>query len=125
MRLTNANSLVVILMLTVLSACTYKPEAELIKGHWKYTSVLKGDSKMFEIGDNDRMSIESDSTFTYQIESVNKTALGTWTYSDHVLHLKYNVPDTTRHFKVNILSKYDLQIQEGEVVFNFSRIKTD
>ena len=126
MKLTSVNSqLILLLAFTMVSACQYKSETSLITGHWKYTSVEKNHESLFVIGDNDVMILQSDSLFEYHISSVNKHMYGKWSYSDHTLHLKYAEPDTTRHFKVDILSDHILKMHEGEVVFNFTRVKTD
>ncbi len=126
MKLTNANSqLSVLVLFIVFSACQYKPESELVSGQWKYTSIDKNSESLISIGDNDVMILQKDSAFEYHINSVNKHMYGKWSYSDHTIHLKYAEPDTIRHFKVDILSDHILKMHEGEVVFNFTRVKTD
>lgn len=126
MKLTSVNSpLLLLLAITLISACNYKPEASLMKGNWKYTSVEKNDASLFAIGDNDVMILQADSLFEYHINSVNKHMYGKWSYSDHTLHLKYADPDTNRHFKVDILSDHLLKMHEGDVVFNFTRVNTN
>lgn len=124
MKLINASKLsLLITALLFFFSCTYKPESDLVKGIWKYESVEKAGKKSMEIGDNDFMRLNDDSSFEYHIESLNKHMTGHWSYKDHVLDLKYSVPDTLRHFKVLILSNYQLQMQEADVNFKFSRIK--
>ena len=112
-------------MAMLLTACQYKPESFLVQGNWKYTSVEKNNQSLFNIGDNDVMILQADSLFEYHISSVNKHMSGKWTYSDHTLHLKYASPDTLRHFKVELLSDHLLKMSEGDVSFNFTRVKTD
>jgi CRISPR-associated protein Cas8b1/Cst1 subtype I-B len=112
-------------MAMLISACQYKPESKLVAGNWKYTSVEKNNQSLFDIGDNDIMILQADSLFEYHINSINKHMYGKWSYSDHTLHLKYLAPDTLRHFKVELLSDHLLKMREGEVSFNFTRVKTD
>ncbi len=115
-----------LLTLSVLFfSCSYKPEKKLVEGYWKYEAIGREGKSTVVIGDNDIMTIRPDSTFEYHIESVKKHMYGTWSYSDHTLHLKYKEPDTLRHFEVDLLSNYKLIMHEGEVEFKFSRIKTD
>src|SRR5262245_39335528 len=120
MRLTSANRAAALLLL-VLAACHYKPEKNQVKGNWKYISVTKADSVFIEVRDNDMLML-GDSVFDYRIESVKKHMKGKWDYSDHTLHLHYSQPDTTRHFVVDLLSKYNMQFHEGDVIFKFSRV---
>ncbi|MBL7837302.1 MAG: lipocalin family protein [Bacteroidetes bacterium] len=124
MKLTNASKGLIILSLAI-GSCTYKPEDKLVQGYWQYEDIKAGDSALISISDNDIMTLRSDSTFEYHIESVQKHMYGKWTYSDHTLHLKYNNPDTIRHFSVDLLSNHQLIMHEGDVSFKFSRIKTD
>jgi len=105
-----------------MCACRHVSERELLTGSWKYGSVKKGDSSVFAIGDYDELHLNPDSTFSYQIESVNKNMKGSWKYEDHILRLKYTQPDTTRYFEVDVLSTHDLKFHEGAVKFEFSRI---
>lgn len=126
MKSTNANKLLLLFISVLsLSSCKYRPETELLTGHWKYSSIENKDSSIIEINDNDIMTINADSTFEYHIESVNKHMYGKWTYTDHTLHLHYKAPDTIRHFPIDILSKHLLKMHENEVTFNFKKIKTD
>ncbi|MFM6984346.1 MAG: hypothetical protein ACKOXF_09445 [Chitinophagaceae bacterium] len=113
------------MLILVFSSCQYKPESVLVAGQWKYTSVEKHSESLFSIGDNDVMILQKDSAFEYHINSVNKHMYGKWSYSDHTLHLKYAEPDTTRHFKVDLLSDHLLKMHEGDVNFSFTRVKTD
>lgn len=91
-------------------------------GRWKYLSVTKAERPLFEISDNDYLQLNKDSTFHYRISSVGKFMKGTWNYSDHALHLHYEMPDTTRHFEVDLLTKHNLHFHEGEVSFKYSRL---
>jgi hypothetical protein len=91
-------------------------------GIWNYTQVSKGDSSLFEVNSEDLMILGNDSSFTYDIQSVNKHSKGSWTYSDHVLHLKYIKPDTIRHFKIKKLSAATLEMEENGVVFKFVKV---
>lgn len=125
MKLTNANKLLFLISCGCMMACQYKPESELIKGHWKYEQVTKDGKPAMSIGDNDILTLNPDSTFEYHIESVKKHQYGSWTYSQHTLHLHYNEPDTLRHFEVDLLSGHELRMHEGAMGFEFSKIKTD
>ncbi len=126
MKLTSVNSqLSVLILFLVFLGCDYRPESELVSGHWKYTSVEKNAQPLFEISDNDIMILQKDSLFEYHINSVNKHMFGKWSYSDHTIHLKYAEPDTTRHFTVDLLSDHLLKMHEGEVNFSLTRVKTD
>lgn len=100
-------------------SCHQKSEADFLIGNWKYVQIQKNGKKIIEVLDNDHMTIRSDSTFEYNIESVNKNMKGKWTYSEHTLHLQYISPDTLRHFKIDILSKYELKMHEDSVCFLF------
>ena len=108
-----------------LMACKYKPETELVQGHWKYEQVTKDGKPAMTIGDNDILTLNPDSTFEYHIESVKYHKYGSWTYSQHTLHLHYTEPDTIRHFEVDLLSRHKMRMHEGAMGFEFSKIKTD
>ncbi len=121
MRLTNANKVLLTLVILLVS-CHYKPERSMIIGNWKYISVHQGETPAFEISDNDHLSLSEDSSFYYRIESINKSMKGTWNYTGHTLHLHYTQPDTTRHFNIDVLTKYNLNFHEGDLHFKMNRI---
>lgn len=124
MRSISANSAIgLVLTILLISSCRHVTERQLITGGWKYISVRKDGASVFAIGDYDEFHLNSDSTFSYQVESVKKDMKGTWKYDDHILQLKYSLPDTTRYFEVDVLSKHDLRFHEGDVKFEFSRIE--
>lgn len=127
MKLTNANKLIVAFsaILFTVTSCQYRSESELIKGPWKYVSITRQDSNIIQISDDDYFQINSDSTFKYAVHSVKKLMSGKWTYSDQTLHLKYIQPDTLRHFKINLISNHDLEMQEGNVIYKFKKVHTE
>ena len=119
MKLTNVNKIFIILSSVFLLACHQKTETDFLIGNWKYLHIQKNGENLIEVLDNDHMNVRADSTFEYNIESVNKNMKGKWTYSEHTLHLHYTSPDTIRHFKIDILSKYELKMHEDSVYFLF------
>jgi hypothetical protein len=123
MKLINANSAAFIFILTCLAACQYKPEQQLITGSWKYISVTIGesDSSAMDISNNDYLDLNADSSFQYQVESLGRQRSGTWSYSDHTLHLHYDKPDTTRHFEIDVLTRSQLHFHEHDMVFKYSK----
>ncbi|MCC6818161.1 MAG: hypothetical protein IT245_04660 [Bacteroidia bacterium] len=124
MKLTKESKIQYLFFILVLFSCQYKPENTLVKGHWKYEKVTENGVKIMEIGDNDILIINNDSFF-YSIESVDKHMEGTWSYTNHTLHFHYNIPDTTRHFEIDLLSDKLLKMHEGDFQFEFKRIKMD
>lgn len=127
MKLTNANKLISAFsaILFTLTSCQYRSESELIIGPWKYVSITRQDSIIINISDEDYFQINADSTFKYAVHSVKKHKSGQWTYNDQTLHLKYLNPDTLRHFKINLISNHDLEMQEGNVIYKFKKVHTD
>lgn len=119
MKLISVNKILLTLTTFLLLSCHQKTENEFIVGNWKYINIQKNGLDVIEVMDNDHMNVKSDSTFEYYIESVKKQMKGKWTYSDHTLHLHYSSPDTIRHFKIDILSKYELKMHEDSVFFLF------
>lgn len=117
MKLISGNSRIACFVLLFLCACHQKSETDFLIGNWKTIQIQKNESPLFEIMDNDHLIIRPDSTFEYSLESVKKQMSGTWSYSQHTLHLKYNEPDTVRHFTIDILSKYELRMHEDSVLF--------
>ena len=127
MKLTNANRsiLAVTAILLIISSCQYHSESELIVGPWKYVSITRNDSNIINISDDDFFQIKADSTFQYAVHSVKKQMSGVWSYNAHTLHLKYLKPDTLRHFKINVLSNHDLELQEGKVIYKLKKVHTE
>lgn len=123
MKLTRGNSFATVFIL-LLSACTYKPETEIMKGNWKYESISKDGKAFLPIGDNDVFKLTDDS-FYYDLELAGKHMSGTWTYSERSLHLHYNQPDTVRHFEMDVISEKQMKFHEGPVQFSLKKIKTD
>jgi hypothetical protein len=119
MKSISVNKIFLTLTTFFLLSCHQKTETEFIIGNWKYIHIQKNGKDIIEIMDNDHLNVKSDSTFEYNIESVKKQMKGNWTYSDHTLHLHYSSPDTIRHFKMDILSKYELKMHEDSVYFLF------
>ena len=119
MKLISVNKVLATLCCVFLLSCHQKTETDFLVGNWKYLSIQKNGINFIEVLDSDHLTIRPDSTFEYNIESVKKQMKGNWTYSDHTLHLKYSAPDTIRHFKIDILSKYELKMHEDSVFFLF------
>ncbi len=95
----------------------------MITGRWQYVKVLRNDTVVFAIADTDHLLLKGDSTFHYEIASVNKVCNGTWRYEDHRLALKYDKPDTVRYFDISIISKRDLIFNEGTRQFVLKRFE--
>lgn len=127
MKLTNANKFkaTVSAILLILTSCQYHSESKLITGPWKYVSITRNDSNIINISDDDYFQINADSTFNYAVHSVKKQMSGKWTYNDQTLHLKYIEPDTLRHFKINLLSNHNLEMQEGKVIYKLKKVHTE
>lgn len=94
----------------------------MLAGKWRYIEATNNDSALFTLTDTDFIEFLSDSTFRYEISAIKKSSFGTWRYNKHTLHLKYKSPDTTRYYKVEILSKRDLIFTEGSKRFVFKRL---
>ena len=103
--------------------CHYRPEEKMIIGSWKYLSVTIGDSSALDVSNSDYMDLNADSSFRYDVESINKHMKGQWSYSDHTLHLHYEKPDTIRHFEIDVLTRYNLHMHEGDMVFKYMRVE--
>ena len=122
MKLTNAikrNSLIAFSFLT-WNACHYQSKESFIIGQWQYQKI-EGLKKPVEIGLEDHFIFDSAHNFNYQIKSLNKQMKGLWQLSNDTLVLHYLTEDTTRYFKINILSKYTLDLNEGNVNFILSK----
>lgn len=120
MKLTSAVKTIAIVLI-IVSGCRYQSEQDLIRGNWHYVNILKSDSSMVAISDDDYFNLDSHGVFHYQIQSVKKNMTGSWKYDNDTLHLHYQQPDTIRHFKVDLLSRRDLEISENGVKFKFKR----
>ena len=123
MRLIKENKLRLILFLVIVflfSACHYISEKQMLIGRWQYIVIFNNDSAIYQLVDSDFIDFEKDS-FHYEIASVHKSCKGTWQYNNHILQLKYTLPDTIRFFEVEIISKSDLLFYEGKVHYRLKR----
>ena len=102
------------------SACHYQSKESFIVGQWQYQKIA-GLKNPVEIGLEDHFILDSAHNFNYQIKSLNKQMKGQWRLSNDTLVLHYLPEDTTRYFKINILSKYTLDLNEGKVNFLLSK----
>ena len=118
----NANKLYILTVFFLTTSCSDRKGNENIKGCWNYVSVSRNDSLLFAVNEEDELNLFPDSSFTYHIQSVHKQARGRWKFENSNLHLKYELPDTVRHFKLTLLSKNKMVMQEGSVVFSFRRV---
>lgn len=94
----------------------------MITGSWNYIKISINDSAICENTDEDIMNLGKDSSFEYRIAALNKHMSGKWSYKDHTLHLKYENPDTSRLFEVDILSAFRLKMHEGPLTFEFRKL---
>jgi hypothetical protein len=117
MKSISVNKVLLAIFTIAIVSCHQKTETDFLIGNWKYIHIQKNGKDIIEVMDNDHLNVKSDSTFEYNIESVKKQMKGKWTYSEHTLHLYYSSPDTVRHFKMDILSKYELKMHEDSVYF--------
>lgn len=90
-------------------------------GHWQYTAIMKADTNFLPVAETDFLILKADSNFRYEIFSAGKKMNGKWRYDNHQLILKYNNPDTTRYFDVDIISEKDFIFTEGDMKFVLKR----
>lgn len=102
------------------NACHYQSKESFLIGKWEYKQI-EGLKNPVEIDLDDHFILDSTHSFKYQIKSLNKQMQGNWRLSNDTLVLHYLPQDTTRYFKINILSKYTLDINEGKVNFVLSK----
>lgn len=122
MKLIKGNSIFILLAIaSFISACNHVSEREMAIGKWQFIEISANDSSLYALIDTDFMDLNADSTFHYEISNANKTMNGSWKYEDHKLYLKYDKPDTTRVFSIEILSKHDLIFNENEKHFALKR----
>jgi hypothetical protein len=122
MKLTNAIKRYSIIAFSFFtwSACHYQSKESFIIGQWQYQQI-EGLKAPVEIDLEDHFTLDSLHNFNYQIKSLNKQMKGQWRLSNDTLVLHYLPEDTTRYFKINILSKYTLDLNEGKVHFVLSK----
>lgn len=118
MKLTKNLSKIVLFFFIVIVSCNYKSKEAFLIGTWKYVKIQKGDS-LIDVNDNDYLYVFKDQTFKYNIESLNKDENGIWSINQQNLELTYSNPDTTRPFKILILSKNNLKLEENNLVLEF------
>ena len=87
MKLTSVNKILLTLFSVSLFACHQKNETEFLVGNWKYLHIQKNGATYIEVLDNDHLTVKSDNTFEYNIESVKKQMKGRALEHD----IKYNI----------------------------------
>jgi hypothetical protein len=110
------NKIYIILAILFLNGCQFKSKQDFLIGKWQYQSVIINDNNI-EIDSQDALTIESDGTFRYQIQSMQLSKNGKWHLENNFLLLDYESPDTIRTFEIKILSKFNLKLIEGNNTF--------
>ncbi|MES2617163.1 MAG: hypothetical protein V4613_04750 [Bacteroidota bacterium] len=123
MKLINVSkyTLLALFALVFFNACVHVSERDRVTGRWQYMQILKADSIFIAAVETDFLELSADSTFRYEILLANKKMTGKWGYNKHRLELKYDEPDTTRYFDVEIISDKDFIITENDMKFVLKR----
>lgn len=133
MKSQNAKSKIFIFLipLGIAVLCSCNSNSKKMVGCWQYTSVLKGDTSIFQISKNDTMVLDAGGLFRYDIQSVNKHETGKWTFHDSsaysesksegMLELHYNTNSATRFFIVNRIGSDSMSMSETDLTFNYIR----
>lgn len=104
----------------LISACHYQSKSDFLEGTWNFES-LQLDTNKIDISSYDNLTFKSDSTFHYQIESIQLNQKGVWYIDNKYLILKYQSPDSIRKFEIKVLSKFNLILEENTNRFVFSK----
>jgi hypothetical protein len=113
-------SLVYFIIIVALNACNYQSKSDFLIGTWNFKS-LELDSNQIVVGGYDNLTLNSDSSFHYHIESISLNKKGRWFIDNRMLVLKYQSPDTVRKFEIKALSKFNLILLENQNKFVFSK----
>mgnify|MGYP001266418111 CR=1 FL=1 len=94
-----------------------------IIGNWNFNFILPDTLEVGEnlipISDDDKMQINADFTFDYEISEANLVAKGVWALEEGVLSLNYDLPiDTTRHYQIS-LTEESLILNENGTNYAF------
>ena len=109
-----------LLFVSFLSITTLSQD---IIGNWNFNFILPDTLEVGEnlkpISDDDKMQINADFTFNYEISEVNLVANGEWKLEEGVLSLHYDLPiDTIRYYQIS-LTEEDLILNENGTNYAF------
>jgi hypothetical protein len=111
---------------------TAKPfPAGKLNGVWQYRAIVKNGTHILQPTRNDTMLLNSkNSTFHYQIKSLNKDLGGTYKLISSpadsspfkkTLRFQYKPSNNIRNFHIMLLSNDSLVIREGNTSFHYSK----
>lgn len=103
----------------LLVSCHKQSEKDIITGIWKFKSITNNAKMAIRVTEEDFLKLNPDSTFTYELNFINKKKMGRWEYANHKLLLNYINPDTMRTFDIEIINKKELVFSENNVEFRF------
>ena len=113
------------LMLISIMATGQSSEGQSIEGQWRFESIAKEGTPLFEINPaTDQLTLESGS-FSYTLEAKDKLkASGSYTLDQDILSFQYTHPkDTTRLYTIR-LNQDTLSLLEAGVEYRFIPLKT-
>jgi concentrative nucleoside transporter, CNT family len=102
--------------------CFVSAFGQTIEKNWNFAAIedASGNS-LFEITENDVLSLE-EGVFQYQLAAKNNLkASGDYIYQNNLLVLFYNSPtDTIRRYRINKLTDTELSFTENDITYRFS-----
>ena len=109
-----------LLFVSFLSITTFSQD---IIGNWDFNFILPDTVEVGEnlkpISDDDKMQINADFTFNYEISESNLVANGEWKLEEGILALHYDLPiDTIRFYQIS-LTEEDLILNENGINYAF------
>ena len=97
--------------------------SKLLHGTWEYTAVLRNDTTLFPVKNDDTMVLRPNKTFQYDISFINKHSIGIWSLDDRksLITLTYLPDNKKRNFQILFLTSDSLAITENGVVFEYRK----
>jgi len=96
---------------------------QTIQGIWTFESIKSNSGDLlFEVSDQDSMSLESDGSFFYSLAAKDLLASGSWELNGDRLAYSYENPvDTLRYYQILTQNDTALVFQENETIYSFSK----
>ena len=99
---------ITLLFIFFVSLSTHSQELEK-KWFFERISQVNDSTPLVELGKNDFMILNNDSTFEYSIASSKLKAKGTWSLDNTILYFSYTLPSDT-------IRQYDIQWSENHLI---------
>ena len=99
---------ITLLFIFFVSLSTHSQELEK-KWFFERISQVNDSTPLVELGKNDFMILNNDSTFEYSIASSKLKAKGTWSLDNNILYFSYTLPSDT-------IRQYDIQWSENQLI---------